>query len=656
MRFRFTLFLIALNALAFGLIFYLGKQSATDLPGKSGLSGQLGHELIEADRIELRGSGVAEERVLVREGNTWTLEQPMRWPANEFAVNRILNQLQFIEEKTSFRVAELSSTGQSLADYGLEEPILRLVIGKGNESTELKIGTLTEVGNNVYLLGPREERIYVIDRRIVDGLILRLSDLRKREVFEIPVFEVQELSLQVRSSETGTTSDLNVRLAKSGGKWSFEAPLAAEADPALVSTAINTLASVKVGRFLPVATNDPLVTGLQNPFMRVTLHGNRRRQTLIIGNPDASQQSGEGHYYARLEQNPAVFTVEAKPFDELIRAQEALRERNFMSFDERLLDSVHIAENGRQLRLQKVENGDWQVLESDGSSALQPRRADSEVVAALVADIAALRASSFAIDAPNSVDLERLGFNAPRRVVELFFKNETKLSLQLAHPEEDNDALYARTDRADFIYEVERRPTLRKLPLSPLHYRNRVLDSLPEAAAIRSLSLFDTVSDQAVFEYNLPADQSDWSTYLGSLSLPDPLAIEALLANVRRFAVQGYLRDGFDPAGYLIDPDRTLPWRYRLDAEILLPGSDQDQIREVSYFFTERLSGTKQIGGSAATDVLFECTQGMIDTLYQLTEAMELPPEARGEMPSSPDNIEPLPEPEPIPERSPESE
>ncbi len=649
MRFRFTLILLALNALAFGLLFYFGKQSATALPAKGGLSGQLGQELVEADRIELRGSGIDETRVLVRSGNAWALEQPMRWPANEFAVNRILNQLQFIEEKTSFRVAELASTGQSLEDYGLDDSALRLIIAKGGETTTLKFGMLTEVGNNVYLLGPREERIYVIDRQVVDGLILRLSDLRKREVFEIPVFEVQELSLQVRSSETGTTGDLNVRLAKSGGKWSFEAPLAAEADPALVSTTINTLASVKVGRFLPATTSDPLVTGLQNPFMRVTLHGNRRRQTLIIGNPDASQQSGEGFYFARLEQNPAVFTIEAKPFDELIRAQEALRERNFMSFDERVLDAVHISENGRQLRLQKVENGDWQVLESDGSSALQPRRADPQVVAALVADLSTLRASNFAVDAPNSVDLERLGFNAPRRIVELFFKNDTRLTLQLAHPEDDNESLYARTDRADFIYEVKRRPTLQKLPLSPLHYRNRVLASLPEAASIRSLALSDNAGERTLFAYELPTGQTDWSAYLGTITPPSPAAIEAMIATVRRFPVQSFLRDGFDPEGFPIDPDRKLPWRYRLDATILLPGSEQDQIREVSYFFTERLSGTKQIGGAPTPGVMFECAQGVIDALYELTEDMERPPEAQGELPPLPEAIEPVPVPAPDP-------
>lgn len=650
MRFRFTLFLLALNVLAFGLILYLGQRGETTLPDKGGLAGQLGHRLIEADRIELRGGGLEEARVLQREGNNWALTEPMRWPANEFAINRILNQLEFIEEKTSFPVSELASTGQSLADYGLENASLSLLIGKGETTTTLKIGTLTDIGNNVYLLGPDDERIYVIDRQVIDGLLLRLSDLRKREVFEIPVFEVQELSLQVRSSDTGTTNDLNIRLAKSGGKWNFEAPLNAEADPALVSTAINTLASVKVGRFLPATGTDPQVTGLQNPLMRVTLHGNRRRQTLIIGNPDTTQTNGPAYYYAKLEANPAIFSVEAKPFDELIRAQEALRERNFISFEPRQLDSVHIAENGRQLRLQKVESGEWQVLESDGNNALQPRRADAQIVADLMADIAALRATDFAIDAPNSVDLERLGFNAPRRTVELFFQNGTKLTLQLAHPEEENDRLYARTDRAEFIYEVERRSTLRKLELNPLHYRDRVLDILPESAVIQRLRLVDVREDRAIFDLTLPDGQSNWTAYLGSTEVTGQSAIEELLGAVRRFAVQSYLSEGFDPAGFPIDPDRLLPWRYRLEASVRLPGSDQDQIRELSYHFTERLSGTKQIGGSPTPSAVFEIDQLVLEALYQLTDSMQLPPEASGTQPAAPETVDPLPSPEPIPE------
>ena len=657
MRFKFTIFLIALNVVAFGLIAYLNQQGGDANSEKRGLAHRLGRDLIEADRIGLSGSSLEAPRTLARDGNTWKLEAPMRWPANYFAVNRILNQLQFIEEEASFSIDELADTGQTLEDYGLADPSLELTLSEGDRSISLSIGTLTDIGNNIYLLGPDRERIYVVNRQVIDALLLDLNDLRKREIFEIPVFEVQELSLQIRSLDVGTTGDLKVRLAKKSGRWSFEAPLSAEADPALVFNTINTLAAVKVGRFISTGSLDAPTIGLENPFMRVTLHGNKRRQTLLIGNPEqGGEQNPEketAYYYAKLESNPAIFTVQAKPFDELVRAQEALRERNFMDLQGRKLDSIHISENGRQIRLQKIEDGRWQVLESTGEGELQPRRADAEVMVQLIEDLDALRASQFAVDSPTGVDLDRLGFTTPRRVVDLFFEDDTSIRLELAHPEDDNEALYARTDQAEFVYEVERRPTLMSLPLNSLYYRNRNLEALPEAASVQRIALIDIAQSEPLFEYALDEAAADWQEALDEVEASERAAIEQLIATLRSFDVSTYLKDTFDPEGYPLEENRKLPWHYRLEATILLPGSERDEIRETTYVFTERLSGTKQIGGAERRKTMFELPQPTIDALYTLTEKMERPPEARGDNPEAPESVEPVPEPAPVPNPEP---
>ena len=152
MRFKFTVFLLALNVIAFGLIAYLNHQARQIEPSTGGLSRQIGRELIDADRIELHGRGIETPRILERKGSTWHLIEPMQWSANYFAINRILNQLQFLEEEASFSVDEIEKTGQSLADYGLENPLLKIVIAKGDETVSISIGTLTEIGNNVYFL------------------------------------------------------------------------------------------------------------------------------------------------------------------------------------------------------------------------------------------------------------------------------------------------------------------------------------------------------------------------------------------------------------------------------------------------------------------------------------------------------------------------
>ena len=162
----------------------------------------ISREAIEATRIELSGKGLDTPRILERKGSSWEITQPIQWPANYFAINRILNQLQFLEEEASFSINEVERTGQTLADYGLEEPWIKLGITNEEETIELGIGNVTEIGNNFYILGPNKKKVFVINRQFIDGLLVDLNDLRNREIFTIPVFEVQALSLQMNNPET----------------------------------------------------------------------------------------------------------------------------------------------------------------------------------------------------------------------------------------------------------------------------------------------------------------------------------------------------------------------------------------------------------------------------------------------------------------------
>lgn len=642
MRFKFTIFLLALNVISFGLIAYLNHQARQIEPSTGGLSGQIGRELIDADRIELHGRGIETPRILEREGSTWYLLEPMQWSANYFAINRILNQLQFLEEEASFPVDDIEKTGQSLADYGLENPLLRIVIAEGEESISLSIGTLTEIGNNVYLLGPDEREIFVVDRQVIDGLLVDLNDLRTREIFDIPVFEVDALGLQIRSENTTDGSSLKVRLARNNGAWTFEAPLAAKADPTLVDNTINTLTAAKVGRFIETEQTNLVPRGLENPFMQVTIHGNKRRQSLIVGNLDPNSQ-GAPQYFAKLENNPAIFTVLARPFDILREAQEALRERNFMNFDPSRLSTINISENGRKIRLQKLETGenDWQVLESNGKNEIQPYRADPAIMDSLLKNLSTLRASGFTADAPTASDNENYGFNNPRRVVTLSFSVGDPLTLMLAHPEDREDVLYAKTNLADFIFEVERYTTLRMIPLDTHYYRNRLLDMLPSAARISALKLTNLEKNEEVFDYKISQENMGWNDLIEEFDTEHGDQIRVLLNAIRKFEVKSYLIDSYTEA-YPVDEENSLPWIFQLSATIQLPGGETDRTETREYVLTERLSGTVQVAGSKQFNTIFEIPQPLIEALYELTDEMEIPPEMTEEPVLEPKPIEPL--------------
>lgn len=648
MRFKFTAFLLVLNVITFGLILSLNKKAEQLSAQTGGLSGMIGRGVIEADRIELNGNGLDAPRILEHDGSSWSITQPMQWSANYFAVNRILNQLQFLEEEASFSLAEIEQTGQSLADYGLEEPWLQLKISNHDESIELSVGTVTEIGNNFYLLGPNGKDIFVVNEQVIQSLLVDLGDLRNREIFDIPVFEIDALSLEISTPEAAVgNSNFRVRIARTNTGWIFEAPLSAEADATQVANTINTLTAAKVVEFKELETSDPILQGLENPAMRVTLHGNKRRQTLLIGNKVPTSDAKEAPtYFARIEDNPTVFTIAAEPFDKLREAEEALRERSFMSFDPTALTSIELSEGDLQIRLQKLETGNsWQVVESNVDTNIQPRHADPEIIAKLIDDLKNLRASGFAVDSPTPTDFDRLGFNVPRRTIKLSLGDDTT-TLLIAHPENENEMLYARSDKAEYIYTVNRRATLKAIPLNAAYYRKRTLETLPQAAKIKSIQLENLLTGQVIFSHTLEDEDRIWLKALIDLPKTHREATLSLLEAIRHFRVKTYLIDEYTDA-YPLDSETTRPWVFRLSAELLLPGDETDRSETRTYVFTHRFSGSIQVGASEKHNAIFEIPQETIDALYVLTDDMQPPPEASDQPISTQKTIAPLAEPKP---------
>lgn len=638
MRFKFTVFLLVLNLISFGLIFFLKNQDTRSSEDSNRLASLIGREIIEADRIELSGPQLETPRVLIREGADWLISEPIQWSANYFAVNRILNQLQFLEEQATFSVDEIERTGQSLEDYGLSDASSVLTIGHGTERTDLVIGNRTEIGKNVYILGPNKERIFVVSNEVIDSMLVDISDLRNREIFDIPVFEVDALSVQINASSDGEFSDLSLHLKRTNNGWLFEAPLSAEADSGLVSNTINTLTSAKVESF--VESQDPVILGLESPTMRITLHGNKRRQTLLLGNRVPSSKES-ATYFAQIENNPTVFTVSADSFDQLREAQSSLRERSFISFDPNELTAIRIKEGDLTVRLNRLETGSWQVIQPKGDNEVKAHRVEDSIIHNLVTDLYHLRAKDFASDEPTPSTIGQLGFNNPRRTVTLSFgEGVDPIVLELAHPNNDNENLYARTKNSDYIYLVERRATLDMFPLNELHYWKRVLGQLPKSAQIKAVRLKRLTTETMLLDLNPAEAGASWKELIDALPEDDRLALGIVLKWIREFRVDAYRADYFEEA-YPLDANTELPWVYRLSVDISLPdGSETGQIESREYLFTERLSGTAQAGGSKAHNTMFDVDPELIEALHDLTSDLKLPEEALGE---------PVPTPSPYP-------
>jgi hypothetical protein len=630
MRTKVTLVLLLLNAALFLFIFRFEGDWRTERAALEVRRRVLGGEA--ADIRALRVTGPDGSFSLERRGDTWFLTQPIEWPANPHAVGRILSDLQFLEQSASFKVADLNSSSQSLADYGLDQPKIVVEFTSGGPdttgtepvTTTLRLGDVTKVGDRLYLLTSDGKRIDVVGRELADSLSLRVDQIRADTLLTIPVFEASSLNLQI-----GAPAGVRVRIRRDPDRWRFETPILARASTDAVKLAINDLDALRVKSFVQAGSSLPLPAA--SPSLRVTIEGRNRRETLLVGQPvdGAAGPGGAREYYAQLEDRAALFTVviPGPLMDTLQDAQERLRDTHVLDFDPDAVTAITLSEpNHPDLTLQRLEPAaqdqhagpaGWQiVLRGSAGEGPQTRPADSEAVRGLLARLSQLTAERFLSDAPQAADLENWGFNRPERQIAITLQppaSGTRLAaaapplvLQLGVADRRDNHAYARLTSESSVYVVNP-DILRETQVAPRDWRDRLLRDLPAGASITGLVLTNLASGASVL---------NWTAAPGGPPPSD--AIQTVLARLRTLRAVAFEADSFSDH-VDVDGDER-PWKYRLDAVVALPGGEgRVQTGMSTLWLSDRLGASRQVAGSREFDAVFDIEQPLLDALWTIT-------------------------------------
>jgi hypothetical protein len=635
MRTKVTLLLVFLNVALFFYIFQIERRQQTDRAYQVTRANVLGAEAADIRSIEVTGG--THVLSLAKRGDTWFVTSPLEWPANPNAVNRILTELQFLRHETSFNVADLAKSGQSLADYGLEKPSLTVTITSGDPAspsraagstqvTRLQLGDLTKDGLRLYLLSPDGTRIHVVSQSLARSLALTFDDLRADALFTIPVFEARSLNLQ-----TAAPASLRIRLRRDGSRWWFETPIVARASKNAVELAINGLNALRVDTF--ITANPPVSLPGEKPTLRISLEGNNRRETLILGDPVPHPEgappaaTASQSFYAQLEGRVALFTVSIPNtlVETLRSAQVALRETRILDFDSTAVSTITLtAPNQPELVLQRLETGAaatdgsaWQIVRrGEASAGPQTQPADRARVQRLLEQLTRLTAREFKSDAPSAADLETWGFNRPEREVTLALAgNPTPVTIQFGT--DTNRNLYARlgttANPGGSIYAMDA-GILPELPVTPKEWRERLLRELPAGAKLTALKLTDLSNNKVLLD--TPIDAAGKPT----AAVPHPEAVTAVVAHLSTLRAKAFIQDSFAEKITVAGEER--PWRYRIEATATLIGGAGEQTSVTTLFLSPRVGGDLQLAGSPPPEfnAVFSLEQPLLDALWTLTE------------------------------------
>lgn len=629
MRLKLTLTLFLANILVLGLIFYLDQAKPSDL--EQPLQGIVGPEIKTATAFHLSGrlsdTGPEIERHFVFEDQRWYIEQPFRWPANIDALSRMFSTLLFQTSEIRFPVSEIEAAGKTLAEYGLDPARLTLKFDfPEREPMEVLIGAPTEVGNRLYVLAPGGDEILVTSVDLLRALAIDLNIIRDRRVFDIPDFEVRELVMRIT-----TTGDLTVRLKKDADRWRFETPIEVEADMELVRTTLRQLTRLEALQFPDTIEAEARVSSIENPLVRITLEGNDRRDTLLVGG-EAPEVGGEPAYYAQLENRPVVITVPAAPFDQLLQAQRELRERDFLKLNQEALSGVTMTRGPQDasLVLKRLETLSWQVVDQAEDGAPVAVSADQAVVERLLKNLGRIEALGFVSDVPTSADLDNYGLSEPAWTLRfqnaggservLLVGKETRLP-------DGTPALYVKLESQRFVYAMARDVT-RLWILDPLFYRDRMLQRLSNASRIQQV-VVERIGDQleTLVDEAIDPNTQTWGTYLASWPTERQGPFWDLIGQFRTLEVAAFLENKFSADGYSSLAE-TYPWTLKVSVTLALPNDQSGFKNEVqTFYFTDRVSGSFQAGGSPDLNAVFQVHPDMMENLFTLFFERELPPE-----------------------------
>jgi len=384
------------------------------------------------------------ELVFERQGNLWRIAGPVTGPARGDILGELIGMLLALR-KLPEDITPDEFPGGGLEAYGLATPraVLRMV-ARTDDGAEtdygLRIGDADGTGRSIYAQRPGRENVMRVDRRVVEHLLRPVNDYREVKFLRFDPKGVK--ALEVVSTQT------KVSLERKNDRWMVTRPFADRAASLRMETVLGVIASIEAKTFHDDAPADLAPYGLDAPRIRIAFtRSDGSHATALIGN---AAPKPVGTVYAKLEDEPIVYTVPDAVVAPLTFRAEYLRDRKLAWLSPLRVTEFHIEGPSQRLHLRKEgRQGAWKLLSPVKMDA------DKRTVDRFLRLVAGLEIMRFPNDAPDAPALERCGLDDASRVV-LTVKSSDRPERVYAVGKVDakNKDLYLRRGDVGSVYTV----------------------------------------------------------------------------------------------------------------------------------------------------------------------------------------------------------
>lgn len=306
-------------------------------------------DLVSSLRIEST-NGVVACRL---EDGRWLLDEPMEAYADKGAVDRILAGLQNLPKGDVISAAERTRHGTTLADYGLEDPQIRITIRQDNRDRTLWVGSSAAVGDGLYVAqaGDSNVAVVVTSTNLLQLVPSAADSVRSRRLLPGTLPKLKRIEVQ-------RASGFLQLVLNDEGQWRILQPVVGRASGAFVQDFAAKFLGALAESFEGDDVLDLAPYGLEEPVAQITLWPKAGDEPHALSLGDGVEESPD-RVYATTSVGRSVYTVPRTLLMEANLEADILRDRQLVNLEQARIGYLAIRAGEEEIELTKDDAGDW---------------------------------------------------------------------------------------------------------------------------------------------------------------------------------------------------------------------------------------------------------------------------------------------------------
>lgn len=336
---------------------------------------------------------------LERVQNGWEFRSPFPYPAQPVGVERLLTALMELRWQGHVTADELLAQTNALEAFGFVPPAVGIALQQGNQRFELRLGSPTVLGGQVYAQVAGQGGLYTVDGTALKTLPTSLNEWRDTALIRFAAHPFDRL--QVRP----ITNGFEVVRSPSNHVWKMVRPLSTRANNARLDFLLEQLELTRVIEFV---ADDPRADieayGLEPPE-RELVFGLGTNEVLGLQIGRSPTNAPDQVYVRRLAHSNVVLVARASIAPWLSGFREFC-DRRMMAFKPDDVTRIQALADG-PFAVERQTNGTWQIV------APYRAQADSVLVLEMLQNLAELEFVEFEREV--TTDFAPYGLAPPRR-------------------------------------------------------------------------------------------------------------------------------------------------------------------------------------------------------------------------------------------------